>query len=129
MKDSETGPREGTDVLLQEIPEGFEAWRLVQTDPPTEADFQSHYELGRVPMRAFPSFALFGVSMFSERSKLDRMIRTRERRGQSSYCARIIFRPQEDDPMMLYGVYKARTAHLEVFAPPQDLLARVDHVE
>lgn len=78
MKDSFSGRRVGTDVLLQQIPGGFVGYRLVLHDPPLEDDFQSHYELGRVPspQRPYRSFQWFGVSLFEQRWRVERMLKT-----------------------------------------------------
>lgn len=126
MKDSVTGEREGNDLLLQEIPDGLEAFRVVQANPPAEVDFQSHYERGLVPglSRPFRGFEVLGVSTFVDRDRAQRLVRLAERRGGQAWLARLIFRADTG----LWGVYNSRTTHLEVFGLPQDLFARVEEI-
>lgn len=126
LKDSESAQRGGNDVLLQEIPDGLMAYRMVQNDPPIESDFHSHYERGLVASlrRPFRAYAIFGVSMFLDRAKADRLARSAHGRGEPAWIATMNLTAGAG----LWGVYKARTTHLEVFGLPPDLLARVDRV-
>lgn len=126
MRDSATGEREAGDLLLQEIPDGFEAFRVVQANPPGEVDFQSHYERGLVPglSRPFRGFEVLGVSTFADRDRAQRLVKSAERRGERAWLARLTFRADTG----LWGLYNARTTHLEVFGLPQDLLARVEEI-
>jgi hypothetical protein len=126
LKDSETGTRTGQDVLLQEIPDGLTVYRMVQNDPPIESDFQSYYERELVESlrRPFRAYQVFGVSTFLDRGRAERLLRTAEDRGEPAWIATMNLTAGAG----LWGVYKARTTHLEVFGLPQDLLARVDHL-
>jgi len=126
LNDSERDERAGNDVLLQELPDGLIAYRMVQHDPPIGIDFQSHYERGKVPTltRPFRAYEVLGVSMFVDRTKAERLVSTAHRRGEPAWIATMKLTVGAG----LWGVYKPRTTHLEVFGLPQDLLARVDHV-
>jgi hypothetical protein len=126
LKDSERDGRAGNDVLLQELPDGLIAYRMVQHDPAIALDFQSHYERGEVPnlTRPFRAYEVLGVSMFLDRAKAERLASTARRRGEPAWIATMALTMGAG----LWGVYKPRTTHLEVFGLPRDLLARVDHV-
>jgi hypothetical protein len=123
LKDSESGTRSGTDVLLQEIPHGVTAYRMVQNDPPTEDDFRSYYELRKIPtlLRPFRTFEVFGVSTYLRQAKAERIMQSAHRRREPAWVAEL-------DPSGLWGVYKAKTTHLEVFGLPADLVARVSKI-
>jgi hypothetical protein len=126
MKDCISGRRVGTDVLLAEIPSGFVGYRKVGRSSPTADDFRSHYELGILPNPAKPyrSYAWFGVSLFEDEGRAERLANTARRRGESAWVARLRF----NGGTGLYGVYNPKNTHLEVFAIPQDLLALIDQV-
>lgn len=119
MKDSFTQQRSGRDVLLQEIPEGFVGYRLLRSAPPTGIDFQSAYELGKwpTPGKPYRSYAWFGVSLFEDRAKVERFANTAKRKGQTVWIAELVF-PADTG---LYGIYQAKTTHLEVFGFPHEL--------
>ncbi len=126
LSDSRTGQRSGNDVLLQEIPDGLIAYRVVQSNPPTEIDFQSYYERGKVRSlrRPFRADEVFGVSLFLSRAKARRLVDTAHRCGEQAWIATMNLRAGAG----LGGVYNTKTTHLEVFGLPHDLLARVDQV-
>lgn len=126
MKDSLTEDRDGSDVLVQEIPDGIVAFRLVQNNPPIELDFESHYERGKVPTPGKPyhSYAWFGVSLFEDRSRVERMVKSAHNRGEQAWTAEIRFVAETG----LYGVYNGRTTHIEAFAYPHEMLRLVDNV-
>jgi hypothetical protein len=126
MKDSYTESRSGNDILLQQIPDDLVVYRMVQHNPPVAYDFQSHYERGAPPTPGMPfkAFAWMGVSMFLDRTRAERLADTARQRGESAWIAELILRPGAG----LWGVYNAKTTHLEVFGLPQDLLDRVDNV-
>ena len=123
LKDSETGH-----VLLQEVPDGTVAYRMVQNNPPQAIDFQSHYERGRVVSlaRPFRAYEVLGVSVFRDQARAQRLVDTAQRRAEPAWIARLVF--AHGGTAALWGVYKERTGHLEVFGLPQDLLASVDSV-
>jgi hypothetical protein len=125
LKDSATEQRSGSDLLLQEIPDDLVVYRMVQNDPPDLVDFQSHYERGTPPTpgKPFHAYQWLGVSVFLDRSKAEWLANTARKRGEPAWVAQLILTPGAG----LWGVYKAKTTHLEVFAIPQDLKERVDN--
>ena len=124
LKDSATAQRSGSDLLLQEIPADLVVYRMVANDPPTAIDFQSHYERGVQPRPGLPfhAYAWLGVSVFLDRGRAERLAETARRRGGRAAVAALILTSGTG----LWGIYTARTTHLELFALPQDLLDRVD---
>lgn len=127
LRDSETGQRTGSDVLLQEIPDGLLAYRKVGNKPADQTDFQSYYEVGtwRSLRRPFRAYAVLGVSFFVDRARAQRLVNTAHSRGEPAWIATMRLTAGAG----LWGVYNSQTTHLEVFGLPRDLLARVDRVD
>jgi hypothetical protein len=123
MPDAFSGTITPREARLQEVPAGFTGHRVVESYPPKEVDFWSAYELGKVPSptQQYRSYAWFGVSLFENYTKAERMAQTARGRNKAVWIAELRFRPDSG----IYGVYNARTTHLEVFAYPQELLALV----
>jgi hypothetical protein len=98
-------------------------YRMVQNDPPDLVDFQSHYERGTPPTpgKPFHAYQWLGVSVFLDRSRAERLANSARKRGEPAWVAQLTLTPDAG----LWGVYKARTTHLEVFGLPQDLADRV----
>jgi hypothetical protein len=126
LKDSASDQRGGNDLLLQEIPDGLVAYRMVLHNPAVESDFHSHYERGVPPRPGMPfrAFQWFGVSLFLDRARAERLTRRAYKQGAEPWVATL----RMTSGAGLWGIYTAATTHLEVFAVPQDLLARVDEV-
>jgi hypothetical protein len=116
LKDSATGQRAGSDLLLQEIPGELVVYRMVKNDPPTALDFQSHYERGVMPTtgRPFRAYAWLGVSVFLDRARAERLAETARRRGAPASVATLILAAGTGT----WGIYTPRTTHLELFALP-----------
>ncbi len=124
LKNSSTGERTQDDLLLQKIPNGTVAYRMVRNDPPTEDDFKSHYELDVLPnpTKHYKAYAFFGVSFFLDPAKADRLVATAHKRGDDAWNAGVTLK----SGFGLYGTYNAKTTHLEVFGFPDDLLELAD---
>ena len=124
LKDSATGQREGNDLLLQEIPGELVAFRVVQHQPPTLEDFQSQYERRVAPRPDLPfqAYAWLGVSVWLDRDRAERLAERKRAAGEPAWVATLIL----NSAAGLWGLYNAKTTHIELFALPQDLLARVD---
>ena len=114
-------------ALLQPVPADFVGYRLVLSLPPRDVDFVSHYELDKKPdpTKPYLSYQWFGVSLFEDHQKVERMRRSAHNRGQTAWVATLRFLGQSG----LYGIYNERTTHLEVFASPKDLLDLVENVD
>jgi hypothetical protein len=121
LRDSFTGSVGQDDALLQPIPAGLVAYRLVQSAISADSDFTSHYErrLKPDPTKAYLSYEWFGVSLYLKPAKLNWHVRTARRKGGDPYIAELQFGPGSG----LYGIYKPKTTHLEAFGTPQALRA------
>jgi hypothetical protein len=120
MRDSRNGEREPEDRLLQSIPEGTVGYRAIDGEVPVYEDFLSHHARGNRPNPTMPyrAYEWVGVSLFLDEARAARLVRRMER----GRVVPLTFR----GGIAFSGVFNERTSHLEVFAPPQDLLNLVD---
>jgi hypothetical protein len=126
LEDSRRGARVETDVLLHRIDSEIVAYRMVRHWPPHASDFRSHYEpaVKPDPTKPFRAYEWFGVSMFVDPARVDRLVEHARRRG-GGFRARMLLRPREG----LFYVYNSRTSHVEVFGFPDSLLEMVEGVD
>jgi hypothetical protein len=101
--------------------DGLTVYRLVLSDPPTEADFAPQ-PLERAERVGWPEIVRLGVSHFLERGQAEA-----QRRRRDSRVARVTLHPA-------HRIHLARTGrtagHVTVWAPPGELRrhARIEPV-
>lgn len=77
------------------------------------------------PTGHYKAFSWFGVSLFIDRGRIDRLAARAHEQGQRAGIARVRITPGDG----LYAMYTSKSTHLEVFGFPEHLLARVDGIE
>ncbi len=114
-------------VLLQKVDEEVVAYRLVESRSPLAQDFESHYASGKRPnpTRPYNAFSWFAVSMFLDRSRVERFVERSRAQQRPAWVAAVRLAPGHGLHVALNG----QTAHLDVFGFPQVLLSMVEHVD
>jgi hypothetical protein len=100
-------------------------YRIVRSDPPSEADFYSHHALGRRLRRDTPALrrSWEGVSVTSTEAAIRDLARRFPRLGRFVAVLSIA-----DDGPVRYEQSGESSAHYDLFGEPREMLAAVQAV-